>query len=57
MQSFREKKRFFRAFWLAFPEQWAILAGERVSASARRPFLVIHQKFINKPKQERNPEP
>jgi len=33
MQSFREKKRIFRAFGLAFPEQWAILAGVRNSGA------------------------
>jgi hypothetical protein len=57
MQSFPEKKRIFRAFRLAFPEQWAILAGERDSDALRVPFFNKHQVFINKPKQERNPEP
>jgi hypothetical protein len=34
MQSFHEKKRIFRAFGLAFPEHWAILAGVRVSGAS-----------------------
>jgi hypothetical protein len=57
MQSFPEKKRIFRAFRLAFPEQWAILAGERDSARIAPPFFSQQQIFVNKPKQERNPEP
>ncbi|MBR4253600.1 MAG: hypothetical protein IKQ16_00760 [Lentisphaeria bacterium] len=57
MQSFPEKKRIFHAFRLAFPEQWAILAEEKVSGASRAASLPNIIFFINKPKQERNPEP
>jgi hypothetical protein len=45
MQSFREKKRIFRAFALAIPEQWAILAGVRVSGASApviRQTTIVH---------------